>query len=233
MSFVFMRFVSRDMQTEAAARALYAALRAGIESRGRAALMASGGASPVATYEMLRSAPLPWEKVSIGMVDERWVAPDDPRSNEKLIRDKLLHDGAGRANFVPMKRAHAHAADAVVEVNADYAGLPSPFDAIVLGMGVDGHTASWLPGADGLAEALDDGSPALACAIMGRENSPAARERMTLTARAVVFSPLIILLLQGGEKFAAFQRALTAPILEAPVRLLVERAPGLRVYWAP
>ena len=73
-------------------------LRQGIAVRGVAGMAVSGGRSPIAFFHELARQALPWEKVSITLVDERWVCADSTDSNEHLVREHLLRDAADPYN---------------------------------------------------------------------------------------------------------------------------------------
>ncbi len=113
-----------------------------IATRGTASLALSGGRSPKPVLEALARTPLDWSKVVVTLVDERWVAPDAPDSNERLLRDTLLTGPAAAAHFVPMKNDAADAYAGRPAVEAAFAAIPWPLDIVLLGMGEDGHTAS-------------------------------------------------------------------------------------------
>ena len=98
-------FDSRDALTDALAGELLGRLKADIETNGEAGLAVSGGRTPVALFQALSQADLDWSKVTVTLVDERWVSPDHDDSNEKLVRTHLLQNKAARARFIPHKTA--------------------------------------------------------------------------------------------------------------------------------
>jgi hypothetical protein len=71
-----------------------------IKKRRKASLALAGGTTPGPLYESLSNVPINWEKVSLTLTDERWVSPEDPASNEYLIRDTLMRRRAAVATFV-------------------------------------------------------------------------------------------------------------------------------------
>lgn len=191
-----------------------------IAARGTASLALSGGRSPKPVLEALARTPLDWSKVVVTLVDERWVAPDAPDSNERLLRDTLLTGPAAAAHFVPMKNdaADAYAGQPVVE--AAFAAIPWPLDIVLLGMGEDGHTASLFPAAAELADGLSSTARTIAV------TPPAApHQRLSLTASAILAARHIFLQISGDAKKAVYAQALEdGPVEKLPIRLALLQA---------
>jgi 6-phosphogluconolactonase len=221
------RFETAEAMARVLAEEIADRLRAGLRERGSASLAVAGGTTPGELYDRLAYEPLDWSRVQVVPTDERRVSPDDPSSNERMLREHLLQGAADVARFVPLRGEPAAAAAAV-------AAVTRPFDVVVLGMGEDLHTASLFPAARGLAPALDPASPALVGAITapGAAGSP---ERLTLTVRALLDARKIVLLLRGEAKREALQLALAAgPAASAPVRaVLHQTAVPVEICWAP
>ncbi|MEX2321186.1 MAG: 6-phosphogluconolactonase, partial [Saccharospirillum sp.] len=136
-------FDSREALTEALAGEILTRLKADIDTNGEAGLAVSGGRTPVALFQTLSQADLDWRKVTITLVDERWVEPDHDDSNEKLVRTHLLQNKAADARFIAHKTAAESPFEAESELNKALADLPDVLTVTVLGMGEDGHTASF------------------------------------------------------------------------------------------
>jgi 6-phosphogluconolactonase len=196
-------------------------LRAAIAERGAALLVVSGGKTPARFFEALSSMPLDWTRVEITLADERRVAEESPRLNARLVRDELLRNRAAVASFTPLADARLTEHQELVSASARIACLPLPADVVVLGMGEDGHTASWLPGAEGLAEAMDPGARQLVAPI---EAVGEYEPRLTLTGRVILRAKAIALHIEGEAKLTALAAALEGgPEEEMPVRAVLQR----------
>ena len=144
---------------ETAARAIVEpARRRRSTARGRFILALAGGGTPRTTYERLAQPPLR-ESDAVGpdvvfFGDERGVAPDHRDSNYRMAnavaavegsdpgRAGLPHPGRGRA--IP-RRPPPSTRGTLSEVFGTKRGELPRFDLVLLGMGVDGHTARCFP----------------------------------------------------------------------------------------
>ena len=197
-------------------------LRGAIGVRGVALLIVSGGKSPARFFDRLSNVDLDWTRVAITLADERRVADDSPRSNARLVRERLLRNRAEAASFTPLADVRLPEDQELAAASARIADLPMPADVVVLGMGDDGHTASWFPGADGLVEAMDPAARQLVAPIVAPD---APEPRLTLTGRVILRARAIALEIQGEAKLATFAAALAPGPEEAmPVRAVLRGA---------
>lgn len=210
-----------------------AILVAAIEQRGRAELLVSGGRTPADIYLALADCDLPWQQVTVALVDERWVEPLQPESNEQFVRRHLLINRAASAHFIGMKSAASSAELGLADVEKRYAELSDTPDACVLGMGLDGHTASLFPGARGLPHALN--SDTRRCAALWANPSDivgTCRERVTLTPKYLNAAVHQFLVICGRDKWAVYQRAKRGTDKEAmPIRGILNEGTRPAVYW--
>lgn len=213
------------------ARRVAALLAGAIDARGGATLAVSGGSTPAPLFDALSQAPLDWAAVTVTQVDERWVDDDHPDANARLIRERLLQDAAAAATFTSMKTAAAAPFGAEAAVTDKLAAFAGGIDVVVLGMGEDGHTASFFPGAATLAQALDPASDALVAAV---QPVTAPHARITLTLAALARARHTFLHIVGPGKLEVLRRAQApGPTEELPVRAVL-RHPSLAVdiYYA-
>lgn len=208
-------------------------LREGIAERGHALLAVSGGSTPRHLFERLSRQALDWAKVQITLVDERWVPETSDRSNAAMVKAMLLQHAASVAQFVPLYADAPTPEAGLVALRARVASLPLPFDAVVLGMGNDGHTASFFPGGDRLPEALDANSDVR---VLPMRAPGAGEPRITFTLSALLQTRALYLHIEGEGKrqlLADAQLGL-GEAADFPVRsvLTQERVP-VAVYWCP
>jgi 6-phosphogluconolactonase len=226
------KFEGLEALSRALADQIAASLRTAIAARRLASLVVSGGKSPTRLFELLRAEELDWSSVCVALADERWVDPSDPGSNEKLLRDVLLQGPAAAARFQGLKNGAPTPDMGAVSAWETFARVPRPFDAVVLGMGDDGHTASLFPGSPNLPNALD---PAAAAGCVGMRAPVAPRPRLSLNLSALLDSRRIVLLITGDAKWRTYLAAgAPGPAQQMPVRAVLRqtRTP-VEVMWSP
>lgn len=225
-------FSSRDAMAARVADLVEASLLSTPSNEGRGELAVSGGSTPKAMYENLATRPLPWSKLRVTLVDERWVSIEHPRSNEAFVREAF--GKADGAQILGLYTGASSPARGVEQSAQTLNARRRPFDAVILGMGDDGHTASWFPKAEGLDAALS--GEKRVCAVTARKSDVTGEEveRMTLTLSAIKDARVIILMIAGASKRLAFEQALEdGPVEEMPVRAILRARPDLWVCWAP
>src|SRR5580692_5200945 len=226
------KFADSGSLSRALSSQLAANLSMAIAARGLASLVVSGGKSPIKMFELLRAESLDWSRVCIALADERWVDSTDPDSNEKLVRDVLLKDGASAARFLGLKNGAPTPDLGAVSAWETFARVPRPFDAVILGMGDDGHTASLFPGSPNLPGALN---PAAAAGCVGMWSPAPPKARLSLNLSALLDSRRITVLITGESKWRTLSAARDpGPEQEMPIRAVLRqtRTP-VEVMWSP
>ena len=222
-------FPSPSALAEALADAVADALAEAIARRGRGFLAVSGGTTPEKFFEALSRKPIDWSRVTVTLVDERFVPDTSPRSNAALVQSRLLVNAAAAARFAPLYRAAPSVESAAAGAASDLAALPWPLDAAVLGMGTDGHTASFFPDADDLDALLDPAGDGLVLPVHAES---AGEPRLTLPLARLLEAGFLVLHIEGEEKRAVLEEAL-APGAGKPVSaVFIHAKKPVPVYWA-
>ncbi len=214
-----------------AARAIAERIVTRVSETGAFAVSLAGGRTPIALYAHLAARhrdAVPWERVHFFWSDERYVPPDDPASNYGLFRTEFLSRvPVPQANVHPMPTDMPEIGDAA----AAYESLlreslgpgGPPFDLAILGLGVDGHTASLFPGSPALHEIRRWVVPVLAPV-------PPA-QRLTLTFPALNLAREIFFLVAGAKKAPALAQALHAEVSPEDCPAAGVRPAGGRTIW--
>ena len=216
-------FASAPALADALAQAVADDLRTALATRDLASVALSGGNTPKAFLQALGLQVLDWSRVVVTLVDERWVPESSARSNAALLKANLLDGPAAMARFVPLYRAVPQPEDALVDIARTLHMLPLPFDALVLGMGNDGHTASFFPGGDHLAQALDLAAPAL---VLPMRAPDAGEPRVTLSLPPILAARRLYLHVEGATKAGVLALAVSGegPGVGFPIRHVLEHA---------
>jgi 6-phosphogluconolactonase len=219
---------------EAAAREVLAAAEDAVATHDRFTIALAGGATPRASYERLALPPLrdrmPWSRTWVFFGDERGVGPDHRDSNYRMAHEALL-------SRVPVPPAQVFRirgeADDPEEAAAGYArtiaqvfegprGALPRFDLVLLGLGIDGHTASLFPGSPVLKEVFR---------VVAAVHASAATipQRFTLTLPVLNEAARVIFLVSGAEKAKVVKAALGPHGAALPAGMI--RPAGGRLLW--
>ena len=225
--------IGADAQDLAArfAAALVEMIATRVARTGRCALALSGGNTPRRVHTLLGSTyrrEVRWDAVHVFWGDERYVPPDDPRSNQGMARETLLdHVPCPAANVHPMP-THPDAADEAAReyertLRAFFEEEWPRFDILLLGLGADGHMASLFPASPALQERSRW--------VVATTVPATPPMRLTLTLPAIAAARRICVLVAGADKADALRHVLddTADANVYPAAGL--RAAGDRVSW--
>lgn len=216
-----------------AASMLESSIRDALAARDRAVLALAGGQTPWPVYRALAQADLDWSRVLLVPTDERCVPLTHAARNDTAIERAFeAADGVQVLHLVP---ADGDASQAQAYARQSLKAVDCAFDAVVLGMGGDGHTASLFPCATALADAMADGAPD-ALRIDPRPLPPEAPfPRISLTLPRLLRARAIHLLLTGETKRAVLRRAQASDDALALPIAAVLHAPGadVQVHWSP
>jgi 6-phosphogluconolactonase len=207
-------------------------LAAAIEAKGSASLAVSGGSTPKKFFQALSGRKIDWPKVTVTLVDERFVPADSPRSNHLLVQQNLLRNEASAARFIPLFHDCPSVDEAAATATQETASIGNPFDLVILGMGGDGHTASFFPHGNHLGEALDEAGPRC---VMPMEAEGADEPRLTFSFSSLTDAGLLVLHIEGDAKKEVLKTAQSGTDeTEMPIRAVLNRAASpVEIYWAP
>jgi 6-phosphogluconolactonase len=223
-------FDTREEASAAAADRIATALQHRLDHQKAATLVVSGGTSPVQCFELLAHMDLCWSRIGVLPSDDRWVPGEHDDSNERLVRDNLLVNGAASADLLPFYTDETSVEERAAILDQEIRFVPFPFACSLLGMGTDGHFASLFPDAENLDEGLDLDSEIL-CLPVRTEASP--YPRITLTQSALSRSDEIVLLFFGDEKRKVYEKAKAGNARYPVTRLLRQKRAPVHCYWAP
>ncbi|MBI4593012.1 MAG: 6-phosphogluconolactonase [Candidatus Rokubacteria bacterium] len=198
---------------EAAARAIVEAADEAVGARGRFMLALAGGETPRDTYRCLalpaHSERMPWDRTWIFFGDERCVPPDHPASNYRMAAETLLGKVSVPADHVVRMQGEGEDPEAAAaeygrrlgEVFGLRRGTLPRFDLVLLGLGLDGHTASLFPGSPALKEIFRPVVAVHAAAAV-------TAQRLTLTFPVLNAAAQVMFLVAGPEKAKTVKAAL-------------------------
>ncbi len=226
-------FPDREEMGREAAAAFARWASEAVRGGGRFAAALSGGATPRPLYRSLAGSPfreaIPWKGVHLFWGDERCVPPDHPDSNYRMAYETWISKVP-----IPLENVHrmrgkddpkAAADEYEEQLRAFFgsAGWPA-FDLILLGVGVDGHTASLFPG----SSVLNQQRRWVAAPFVEKLKT----HRLTLTLPVINNARRVLFLAAGEEKANIMKTILTTDPAEAPLPAqLIRPRHGRRLFF--
>ena len=200
----------------AAAGEFVARAQAAVRAQGRFRVALSGGSTPRGLFSLLaadaalRDA-VPWPQLEVFWGDERHVPPEHVDSNYRMAAETLLCKvpvAAGNVHRIASENPDAEEAaleyeQTLREVFQAPAPLIPRFDLILLGLGIDAHTASLFPNSPALSETRR--------LVVANWVAALGANRITLTATAINHAACVIFLVSGHDKAAPLDAVLNGP----------------------
>lgn len=217
---------------EACAARLAEALTEGVAAEGRAIFAGAGGSTPSPIYARLAEAELDWSRVTATLVDERYVPETSPDSNAALMKRTLLKGPAAAARFLPLYAPSVTVDRAAAEASKALATAGGRLDAVLLGMGEDGHICSMFPESPTLKTLLTPGlKPAVYGVPAGRDDLAPPQERLSINLPYLTGARRVVLALTGATKRAVFEREAEGDPRTHPIAAMIAAKVPLEVLW--
>ena len=225
-------FDGQDAWAEACAARLAETLEAAVLANGKAIFAGAGGSTPSPIYRQMAAMALDWDKVVVTLVDERYVPETSPDSNAALMKATLLTGPAAAASFLPLYSSEVTVDRAAAVAAAALAAAGPRLDAVLLGMGEDGHICSMFPFSPTLKTLLTPGlKPTVLGVPHGRDGLAPSLERLSINLPYLAGAGRVVLALKGAAKRDVFEREATGNPVTQPIAALVASGAPLEVLW--
>jgi 6-phosphogluconolactonase len=199
-----------------------------VSGQSPARLAVCGGSSPKPVFEALAREGLGVDEAVITLTDERFVPPSDARSNEAMVRERLVTGALAGSGFLglwsqgPLDGAGARA-------DTRLSALGGRLDAALIGMGEDGHILSMFPGHPDLPALMDANAPPACIGVEVATPMPDVA-RLSLNMGWMMRAGRVVLITRGQTK----RRVLEAELAGDPAtRPLAALRAGLERTGAP
>ena len=229
---MFETFPTLDTWAATIAGRLEETLGAAVIADGRALFAGPGGSTPSPVYARLARCDIGWDRIAVTLVDERYVPETHPESNARLIKDTLLQGPASAARFIPLYHPEVTVDRAAAVAARALADAGGRFDAVLLGMGEDGHICSMFPKSPTLKTLL---TPTLKPSVLGvphgRDGAAPSLERISINLPYLMAAGRVILGLKGAAKRSVFEREADGDPAMQPIAAMIAANVPLEVVW--
>ena len=196
-----------------------------IKKYGDARFLLSGGSTPMNLYSLLSEETIEWEKVKIGLVDERFVPIENLFNNETQIKNNLLKNSAKFATIFGMVYNYENEMLNLKMVNQQYKTFFERIDFTILGMGEDGHTASLFPGDKESEELMNTSN----IGIFSTKSPSFPYNRITCSKELIAKSNYIALFINGETKFNVLKNSIETQV---PISYFVKNSKNIEIYYS-
>lgn len=223
-------FANRELLDEQLANQVAEILADAINLRGKASLAVSGGSTPKGFFTLLSQKDINWGAVTVTLADERWVDITSQDSNTRLVHENLLVNKASKAKFFHIKQGDELTSEVLSDLIFAAESNFLPFDALILGMGEDGHTASLFP----CSEQIDSCFAMSTASLLKVIPKTAPHVRISFSFKSLIQSENIFLHICGMNKKPVLEQALAGDdVREMPIRGFLQNThKNTNIYWA-
>ena len=196
-----------------------------IKKYGDARFLLSGGSTPMNLYSLLSEETIEWEKVKIGLVDERFVPKENLFNNETQIKNNLLKNSAKFATIFGMVYNYENEMLNLKMVNQQYKTFFERIDFTILGMGEDGHTASLFSGDKESEELMNTSN----MGVFSTKSPSFPYNRITCSKELIAKSNYIALFINGETKFNVLKNSIETQV---PISYFVKNSKNMEIYYS-
>lgn len=218
-----LEFKERDQFEEAIIEAISADLNTCLIAENEVRILLSGGSTPGPVYQRLNKEYPQLDALKIGLVDERYVHRSHAKSNELLLHNCFSKLNKKPSPIIGMVYDTEDKEENLELAKASYALFAERTDLVVLGMGTDGHTASFFPGDDLSLQAMQSKE-----ATLFNTTAPAIpTERITCSYTLLKQAKFIYLLISGQQK----KDVLSKNKSNLPIHQVIADRPDVKIYY--
>ncbi len=202
-------------------------LQISIKSQGFAKLLLSGGSLPMKLYRKFKFFLIDWNKVEIGLVDERWVDNESKYSNYNNISSALGEEIVNKSSFIPMVYNLESEHENLILCRERNNSFLDEKTIVLLGMGTDGHTASLFPNTHSTELALSAVEPD----ILTNEAPTNPPKRITHNLKSLLNTKKLLLYVKGDKKKEVIDNAKEKLL---PISYCINsQSAELEIFWSP
>lgn len=225
-------FADGSAWADACAARLIETLSAAIAGTGKAIFAGSGGSTPAPIYQRMAGADLDWSRIVVTLIDERYVPETSPESNAALLKRTLMTGPAAAARFLPLYHPSVTVDRSAAVAGHALAAEGERLDAVLLGMGEDGHICSMFPESPTLKTLLTPSlKPAVYGVPQGRDGLAPSLERLSINLPWLMTARRVVLAITGKQKRAVFEREAAGDPATQPIAALIAAGVPLDVLW--
>ena len=193
-----------------------------IQSYGTANLILSGGSTPGPIYKALDKKCTFLKDLKIGLVDERFVAPNNEFSNERLIKSCFTKLPSEHYEIEGMVYDIEDEANNIELLKTKYQEFIDRTDVLILGMGPDGHTASIFPNDPQSNQVLSSNEKS----VFSTKAPNHPEHRITCSLDMITNASAIYLIISGDEKL----NVLKSNELSLPIHDVLKKRNDIKIY---
>ncbi|MBL4739946.1 MAG: 6-phosphogluconolactonase [Sneathiella sp.] len=204
-------------------------LASAISKKGAAVLVVSGGNTHAGMLSKLSEQVISWSNVTVLLTNDRWIATTHNRSHEGMVRRYLLQNEAAKASFVGFYASDIEIDQAPTILEDKLDVLNRPVDALILGMGEDGHTAPLFLKTENMEDFLNvKEGPKTTFVKLNSE----IEDRITLSFSVLTNAHHIFLHFTGVLKKEVYQKIVSGDLQTSLGRVLDTSTGHIKLFWA-